>query len=230
MLATATAAADTTVVEAESMQWSSQAGHVYNDGAASGGGGFQNWANSSGSEAITLPLAPTGLTIRLRTAQRSVGALPCQGNPEVAVKIGNTTVLDKTVAPGNAYSDQVVDVRRIPAGTYPIQAGLRNDDPGAGLFACERTIYIDKITITASRLFSPLSWRNQQLAPGAALDANQSAVGRLEEQLATHPAWVNTRDWSAPIYIASATQRRVRVQVETDFEHDLWRDWGDVPL
>jgi hypothetical protein len=230
LLAAGTAAADTTVVEAESMQWSAQAGRAYDDASASGGEGFQNWANSAGSTTVALPLAPTGLTIRLRTTQRSLGRFDCRGNPEVAVKLGTTTVLDKTVAPAAGYSDHIADVRRMAAGTFPIQVGLRNDAPGDALFPCERTLYIDKITITQSRLFSPLSWRNTPLLPGAALDPNQSAAARLQQQLATHPAWVNTREWSAPIYIASAGQRRARVQVQTDFEHDLWRDWGDVPL
>jgi hypothetical protein len=230
LLSAGTAVADTTVVEAESMQWSAQAGRTYADPSASGGAGFQNWANSAGSQTVALSLAPTGLTIRLRTTQRPLGTVSCQGNPEVAVKIGTTTVLDQTVAPSAAYTDRIVDVKRIPAGTNPIQVGLRNDNPDSALFPCERTLYIDKITIVGSRLFSPFSWRNTPLAPGALLDSDQSAVARLQQQLALHPAWLNTREWSAPIYVASANQPRTRVQVETDFEHELWRDWGSVPL
>jgi hypothetical protein len=230
MLAPGLATASTTIVEAESMQWSEQAGRTYSDASASGGAGFQTWSNSWGSATVDLPLAPTGLTIRLRTGQRSLGGFSCRGNPEVAVKIGSTTVLDQTLAPSSAYSDHLVDVKRLPAGANTIQVALRNDEPGAALFPCERWLYIDKVTIVGSRLFSPASWRNQPLAPEAPLDADQSAAWRLRQQLALHPAWVNTRDWSAPIYIASANLRRVRVQVETDFETELWRDWGDVPL
>ncbi|HEX4735280.1 MAG TPA: hypothetical protein VH247_12760 [Thermoleophilaceae bacterium] len=223
-LVPATAAATTTVVEAESMQWPDGSGRVYGDG-------YQNWANAWGSATVDLPLAPTGLDVRVRSAQRSLGSFACRDNPQVAVRIDGTTVLSSSVAPSSTtYRDPIVDVKRISAGTHRIQVGLRNNDPSDALFPCSRWLYVDKVTITGSTLFSPLSWRNQQLAPDAPLDGDQSAVGRLGQQLATHPAWVNTREWSAPIYIASANQRRVRVQVETDFEHDVWRDWGDVPL
>jgi hypothetical protein len=227
LIVPATAAATTTVVEAESMAWPDGSGRLY---TAPDGDGFQNWSNTWGSAPIDLPDAPTGLRIRLRSSQRSLGAFACRSDPQVAVKLDGTTVMSATVSPSTGYREPIVDVRHVAAGTHRLQVGLRNDAPGDPVFPCERTLYIDKVTIVASRLFSPLSWRNQQLLPGAPLDSDQSAVGRLGQQLATHPAWVNTRDWSAPVYIASANQRRIRVQVETDFEHDLWRDWGDVPL
>jgi hypothetical protein len=220
LLLPASAAASTTVVEAESMHWPDGSGRIYD-------GGYQNWTNSWGTAGVDLPLAPTGLKVRVRSAQRG----SCREDPQVAVKIDGTTVLTSFVAPSSTtYREPIVDVKRIPAGAHTLSVGLRNNDPNDALFPCSRWLYIDKVTVIGSRLFSPASWRNTPLAPDASLDPDQSAVGRLGQQLATHPAWVNTREWSAPIYIASANQRRVRVQVETDYEHDLWRDWGDVPL
>jgi hypothetical protein len=145
------------------------------------------------------------------------------------VKLDDRTVLTAAVAPSAGYSEPIVDVRRIPAGAHTLQVGLRNNDP-AGLFPCARWLYVDNVTIVGSRLFSPLSWRNTPLATDAPLDPDQTGVGRLRQQLARYPAWVNTREWSAPIYVASATTPRRRVQVETDHEFDLWRDWGSVPL
>ena len=202
------------------MKWPDGSGRLYADG-------YQNWTNSWGTAAVDLPLAPTGLKVRVRSAQRGT----CRQDPQVAVKIDGATVLTSFVAPSpTTYREPIVDVKRIPAGAHQISVGLRNNDPDDAFFPCSRWLYVDRITVIGSRLFSPLSWRNTALAPGAPLDADQSAVTRLGQQLATHPAWVNTREWSAPIYIASANQRRVRVQVETDYEHDLWRDWGDVPL
>lgn len=220
LLAPAAASASVNVVEAESLQWPDGSGRLYAEG-------YQNWANSWGTGNVDLPLAPTGLKVRVRSSQRGT----CRQDPQVAVKIDGTTVLTSFVAPSSTtYREPIVDVKRIPAGAHQISVGLRNSDPDDPLFACSRWLYIDKVTVIGSRLFSPLSWRNTSLAATAPLDADQSAVARLGQQLANHPAWVSTREWSAPIYIASANQRRVRVQVETDFEHDLWRDWGDVPL
>jgi hypothetical protein len=220
LLSPACAAASTTVVEAESMQWPDGSGRLYD-------GGYQNWTNSWGTGTVDLPLAPTGVKVRVRSAQRGT----CREDPQVAVRIDGVTVLTSFVAPSSTtYREPIADVKRISAGVHRIEIGLRNNDPNDALFPCSRWLYIDKVTVVGSRLFSPASWRNMPLASDAPLDADQSAVARLGQQLASHPAWVNTREWSAPIYIASANQRRVRVQVETDYEHDLWRDWGDVPL
>jgi hypothetical protein len=224
LLAPAAAGAATTAIEAESMTWPDGTGRIYADG-------YQDWSNTWGGTDVSLPLAPTSVKVRVRSAQRSLGGFGCRGNPQLAVKIDGTTVMTSDVAPSaTTYREPIADVKRIPGGTHRIEVGLRNNDPDDSLFPCSRWLYIDKVTIVGSRLFSTASWRNTALAPDAPLDADQSAVARLGQQLATHPAWVNTREWSAPVYIASANQRRVRVQVETDYEHDLWRDWGDVPL
>lgn len=224
LLAPGSAAASTTVIEAESMQWPDGSGRLYPEG-------YQDWSNTWGTATVQLPLAPSGVKVRVRSAQRSLGSFACRDNPQIAVKIDGTTVMTSSVAPSaTTYREPVADVKRIPAGTHTIQLGLRNNDPGDELFPCSRWLYIDKVTIVGSRLFSASSWRNLPLAPDAPLDPDQGAIARLQQQLALHPAWLNTREWSAPVYIASANQPRRRVQVETDHEHDLWRDWGDVPL
>lgn len=211
------------------MQWPATAGKVYADSAASGGAGFQSWANSWGTTTVDLPLAPTGLKIRVRSAQRRLSALDCRDQPQVAVKIAGTTVLTASITPGAGYLEPVIDVRRIPAGVQQVEVGLRNNADSA-LFPCARQVWIDKLTIVGSRIFSPLAWRNQPLAPDASLDSDQSAAQRLLTQLSMHGSWVNTKEWSAPIYVVPGNQKRVGVHVEAHERPELWGDWQGAPI
>lgn len=112
LLAPATAAAATTVVEAESMQWPAGSGRVYGDSGASGGGGFLDSSNSWGTATVDLGLAPTGLKVRVRSAQRSPGAFGCMGKPEVAVRIGATTVVTGAGVPHMAGIQTIDEVTR----------------------------------------------------------------------------------------------------------------------
>jgi hypothetical protein len=230
MLAPAAASASTTVVEAEAMQWSANVGKVYSDAAASGGAGFQDWSNTFGTTTVDLPLAPTGLKIRVRSSQARRGALDCQGKPQVTVKIAGTTVVTASITPDAGYLEPVVDVHRIPAGAQQVQVGLSNNNPDSSSFPCARQVWIDKLTIIGSRMFSPLAWRNQPLAPNAALDPDQSATQRLLTQLSQHGSWVNTRQWSAPIYVVPGNQKRIGVHVETHEPAELWGDWQGAPI
>jgi hypothetical protein len=226
VLAPGVASASTTVVEAESMQWPAGVGKVVSDGAASGGAAFQNWSNSFGAASVDLPLAPTGLKVRVRSTQHSVSPLGCQRKPEVTVTIGGTTVVTAAITPDAGYLEPVVDVRGIPAGVQQVQVGLSNNVPSS----CARQVWIDRLTIIGSRVFSPLAWRNQPLAPTAALDPDQSAVHRLMTQLSVHKAWVNTREWSAPIYVVPGNQKRIGVHVEAHEPAELWGDWQAAPI
>jgi hypothetical protein len=230
MLGSASAHASTTVIEAESMQWRDGVGQVYSDAAASSGAGFQDWSNAFGTASVNLPLAPTGLKIRVRSAQRRLSAFDCQGKPQVTVKIGGTTIVTASITPNAGYLEPVVDVHRIPAGLQQVQVGLSNNNPNSSSFPCSRQVWIDKLTIVGSRIFSPLAWRSQALAADAALDPDQSAVHRLMTQLSVHGAWVNTRQWSAPIYVVPGNQKRVGVHVEAHEPAELWGDWQGAPI
>src|SRR3954447_6367020 len=100
------------------MQWPGGSGRVYGDG-------YQNWSNSWGTAAVDLPLAPTGLKVRVRSAQRASGGFSCRNDPQIAVKIDGTTVMTSSVAPSaTTYREPIVDVKRIPAGVHRLQVGL----------------------------------------------------------------------------------------------------------
>ena len=208
------------------MQWPAGAGKVFDDTGASGGAAYQNWSNSFGTTTVNLPLAPTGLKIRVRSSQRAVTSFGCQAKPEVTVKIGGTTVVTAAITPDAGYLEPVVDVRRIPAGVQQVQAGLSNNNPDS----CARQVWIDNLTIVGSRMFSPLAWRNQALADNATLDPDQSAVERLVTQLSVHGAWVNNKEWSAPVYVVPGNQKRIGVHVESHEPPQLWGDWQSAPI
>ena len=89
----------------------------------------------------------------------------------------------------------------------------------------------------AFRFFSPTSFWNEPLASDAPLATNSSAlVGDLDTQVAGLEAsnqgpWINTRDWSVPIYTVAARQPTVRVRLVAAFaEHALQASWNAVPL
>ena len=88
------------------MQWPDGSGRLYD-------GGYQNWTNSWGTATVDLPLAPTGVRVRVRSAQRG----SCREDPQVAVRIDGTTVLTSFVAPSSTtYREPIADVKRISAG------------------------------------------------------------------------------------------------------------------
>ncbi|HTA35691.1 MAG TPA: hypothetical protein VK761_03155 [Solirubrobacteraceae bacterium] len=89
----------------------------------------------------------------------------------------------------------------------------------------------------AFRFFSPTSFWNQPLPADAPLAAESSAlVGDLDTQVAALEAsgagpWINTRDWSVPVYTVSARQPTVRVRLVGAFgERALQSAWDAVPL
>jgi hypothetical protein len=92
-------------------------------------------------------------------------------------------------------------------------------------------------THTAHRFFSPTSFWNQPLTPDAPLAPDSPAlVEQLSAQVAGLQAsgqgpWINTRNWSVPVYTVSATQPKVRVRLlTTSPEPALQAAWSAVPL
>jgi hypothetical protein len=87
------------------------------------------------------------------------------------------------------------------------------------------------------RFFSPSSFWNTPLAADAALDPQSSAIAggfaaglALERQAGNGP-WINTTDYSVPIYTVPADQPTVPVQLTTPFfAPALQSAWSEVPL
>lgn len=66
------------------------------------------------------------------------------------------------------------------------------------------------------RPFSPRSFWNERLGDHPRLARNSRAlVRRLVSQTRRHDTWINTREYSAPVYIATRDERRVRVKLDT---------------
>jgi hypothetical protein len=87
------------------------------------------------------------------------------------------------------------------------------------------------------RFFSPSSFWNTPLAADAALDPESTAItGAFETTIAhelqtTHGPWINTTDYSVPIYTVPADQPTVPVQLFGQFHSPtLLAAWHEVPL
>jgi hypothetical protein len=87
------------------------------------------------------------------------------------------------------------------------------------------------------RFFSPHSFWNESLADDAALDPNSSQlVATFDAEVAQElqdesGPWINTTDYSVPIYTVPADQPTVRVRLVSRFlAPALQRAWNRVPL
>lgn len=69
---------------------------------------------------------------------------------------------------------------------------------------------------TAERPFSPESFWNERLGDGAPLAADSGqTVQKLVNQTRSHDEWINTTEYSAPVYTVSRKQATVPVHVDT---------------
>jgi hypothetical protein len=92
-------------------------------------------------------------------------------------------------------------------------------------------------SLGAPRFFSPTSFWNVPVAPTATVDPNSSAVvGRLRsiidsEQSAHTGPWINTTEYSVPVYQVPADQATVQVHlIGRYFDPALQAAWNAVPL
>jgi hypothetical protein len=90
---------------------------------------------------------------------------------------------------------------------------------------------------TGFRFFSPSSFWNTPLAEDAGLDPDSTALTTaFEKQVALarqagSPPWINTTDYSVPIYTVPADQPTVPVRLASPFfAPALQSAWSDVPL
>jgi len=87
------------------------------------------------------------------------------------------------------------------------------------------------------RFFSPSSFWNTPVAAGEALDPDSAAItGAFEatiahERQAGNGPWINTTDYSVPIYTVPADQPTVAVQLASSFSSSaLQSAWSEVPM
>jgi hypothetical protein len=89
---------------------------------------------------------------------------------------------------------------------------------------------------TPFRFFSPSSSWNTPLASDAPLDPNSAGfVGTFDAEVTRElqggsGPWINTTDYSVPIYTVPANQPTVRVQLSGQFAPALQSAWDSVPL
>jgi hypothetical protein len=82
----------------------------------------------------------------------------------------------------------------------------------------------------AASQFSPTGVWDAPLAAGAPRDSNSAAlVASLGYQVATAGAWINTTQYSVPVYTVSATQPTVRVALDNAYA-PLQEQFEAVPL
>jgi hypothetical protein len=79
-------------------------------------------------------------------------------------------------------------------------------------------------------LFARDSFWNKPLAAHAPLDpASGAMVAELRRQLQVGPPWINTTQYSTPVYRVPADQPRVRVALDVPYK-PLQRAWESVPV
>jgi hypothetical protein len=82
----------------------------------------------------------------------------------------------------------------------------------------------------ADQPFAPASFWNSPIPAQAPLAANSAGlVAELQRQVAAKGAWINTTDYSVPVYTVPVNQARVRVKLDTGYV-PLQRDLASVPL
>ncbi len=91
--------------------------------------------------------------------------------------------------------------------------------------------------VTPFPFFSPSSFWNAPVADNASLDPNSAKlIGALEAEVAREQAvgngpWINTTDYSVPIYTVPADHPTVRVQLVSQYNAPaLQSAWREVPL
>jgi hypothetical protein len=90
---------------------------------------------------------------------------------------------------------------------------------------------------TPFRFFSPSSFWNTPLADDASIDPESAAITGAFEAVIAHELqagngpWINTTDYSVPIYTVPAGQPIVPVQLSSQFHSpSLQSAWNEVPL
>jgi hypothetical protein len=81
----------------------------------------------------------------------------------------------------------------------------------------------------ADQPFAPAAFWNSPIPAEAPVAANSPGfVAELQREVAAEGAWINTTDYSVPIYAVPANQPRVRVKLDGGYA-PLQRDLASVP-
>lgn len=79
--------------------------------------------------------------------------------------------------------------------------------------------------------FAPTSFWNARLPADAPLDAlSATYVADLQRQVGQYKAWINTSQWSSPVYTVPAGQPTVRVALDPNVSPRLQSAWERVPI
>jgi hypothetical protein len=82
----------------------------------------------------------------------------------------------------------------------------------------------------AEQPFAPASFWNSPIPAESPVAPNSPGlVAELRRQVAAEGAWINTTDYSVPIYTVAANQPRVRIKLDDGYT-PLQRDFTSVPL
>jgi hypothetical protein len=230
----ALAAPDDVTFEAETMSVSpADRGGQRFDANAVGQQALQLWgANAIGTKTVTT----TRSSIHLFVRARGDG---CNGAPTITVKTG-TKVWYSGAVSTNGWN--WIGVRMsIPAGSHTVSIEFTNDyNLVVGTTKiCDRNAWIDQVTLVATP-FKADGWRNKPLPADAPLKPHSALlrdelVDQVNDSLALPSppqnagTWVNTTEYTAPVYVVPPGQPTVRVD-DPQNRAALQAQWDNVPL
>jgi hypothetical protein len=230
--------------EGEAMLRSTTHMTVVNDSLATNGRALKLLNNDRASYTFTTGAGFARILLRLRGDQ--CGDPP---QPQVSVELDQR---DNRVwsSPVGARDEYVLyeGFVNVTAGTHTVYVHMTNDYKQASrLFTpgCDRNLFVDTVALKdMPGWFAPDSYRNAALPADAPVDPlsaeyRDALVANLDGLRGDSPRTVNTREWSTPVYIVPAHQRRVPVEVAGGDEHSpttasavdtLAQQWAKVPL
>ncbi|HYH57922.1 MAG TPA: hypothetical protein VD790_01705 [Thermoleophilaceae bacterium] len=234
-------------IEGEQLTRSSQHMTVVQDANASGGQALKLLNNDRASWTFTSGTHFKRVLLALRGNQ--CGNPP---QPHVSVK------LDGTAAANQIWSSNISAVGNyvlyegfveVAPGTHTLHVHMTNDFNQAPTLlnpGCSRDLFVDKVSLKdMPSMFAPDSYFNAELPANTLIDANSATyVERLLRYLDGAPGsgnarYVNTTNWSSPLYVVPRQQATVPVRVNRFHMHtpnqaaiDSLEDdqWAHVPL
>jgi hypothetical protein len=195
------AAASNRTLEAESMAIAPPAS-VVDDARASGGRAVELVRGADASGTLVTKAPAYWLSARAKGAN-------CFGPARIDVNVDGVERFSGPVSTGR-YGLAEARLPALPPGNHRVT--VRLSDAGGIPLGCEHTARIDRVDLYAP--FADGSFRNRPLSPDARLSRHSKRiVASLRRQALVKPGtvWVNTTNWSVPVYTVPRTQPPVRV-------------------
>jgi hypothetical protein len=192
----ASAQASNRSFEAESMVVD-RPGAVVADSRASGGRAVELAPGGSARLAVTTAAPAYWLSLRATGSN-------CFGASTIDVYVDGALRYSGAV-PSSGYGLVEAWLPSIRRGTHTVEAKLR--DGGGLVLGCRPSARIDRVTVHAP--FADDSFRNRPLRRDARIaSSSRRLVASLRRQALVSPGkvWVNTSDWSVPLYIVPHDQ------------------------